>query len=70
MRLPLFLVAAIVLIVFMIIATAATTGELFGVTWFTWLGASFLAFLVDLLFGGFGYANGAWGRGERTNVAP
>jgi hypothetical protein len=65
MRLAIFLVAAIVLIVFAIIATAATTGQLFGVTWFTWLCASLLAYFVDLLTG-WGYQSGTWGR--RTTV--
>lgn len=74
MRLPLFLVAAIVLIVFGIIASAevsgSTPGQLFGVTWYSWFMASFLAYLADLIFGGWGYANGGWGRGDRARTAP
>jgi hypothetical protein len=73
MRLPLFLVAAIVLVVFAIIATASVginAGELFGVTWYTWLGASLLAYFVDLLVGGFGYANGGWGRHDSQRRPP
>jgi len=66
MRLRIFLVAAIVLIVFGIIAGASTNSTppltLFGVQWFIWFMASFLAFLVDIATGGYGYANGAWGR--------
>jgi len=46
----LFLIAAIVLIVFGIIASASTTLQLFSVWWYTWFMASFLAYLVDLLF--------------------
>ena len=65
MRLPLFLVAAIVLIVFAIIATAQTTGanvgQLFGVQWYSWLCASLLAYFTDLVFG-FEFANGRLGR--------
>ncbi len=66
MRVPLFLAGAIVLIVFMIIATAATTGELFGVTWVSWLGASLLSYFVDLLLGGgWGFGGGTWGPRDR-----
>jgi hypothetical protein len=64
MRLALFLIGAIVLIVFAIIATAATSGELFGVSWFTWLCAALLSYFVDLLTG-WGWANGAWVRGNQ-----
>jgi hypothetical protein len=71
MGLRIFLVAAVVLIVFGIIASAETTGatpgQLFGVTWYSWFMASFLAYLADLIFG-FGYADGRWGRaGTRAN---
>ncbi len=58
----LFIVIAIVLIVFGIIA-AAGTGTLFGTLWYVWFMASFLSFLVDVAIGGWGYANGRWGRG-------
>jgi uncharacterized integral membrane protein len=68
MRLPLFLVAAIVLIVFAIIATSQATMDLFSVTWYSWLCASILAYFVDLLFGGFGYSNGSWARGNRQQT--
>lgn len=46
-----FLIGAIVLMVFMIIATAAHDGLCLGVTWDTWLGASLLSFFVELLTG-------------------
>ena len=46
-----FIVGAIILIVFAIIATAATSGVCLGVTAFTWLCASLLSFFVDLLLG-------------------
>jgi hypothetical protein len=66
MRFPIFIVAAVVLTVFAIIATAQTTGadagQLFGVSYISWFIAGFLSFLVDLLVGGWGYASGAWGR--------
>jgi hypothetical protein len=61
MRLPLFLVAAIVLIVFAIIAGASSTGLCLGSAWPVWVGASLLAYYADLLFG-FEYADGGWGR--------
>jgi hypothetical protein len=58
MNLRLFLIGAIVLIALAIIATASATGECLGVTWFTWLCASFLSFLVDILTGwGFSVGN-------------
>jgi uncharacterized integral membrane protein len=47
----LFIVGAIVLIVFSIIATAQASLQLFSVTWDTWLCAALLSFFVDLLFG-------------------
>ena len=50
MPIRLFLLAAIVLIVFGIIASAAASLTLFGVTWFSWFMASFLAYLTDLVF--------------------
>lgn len=46
-----FIVGAIVLIVFAIIATAQASGDLFSVTWYTWLCAALLSFFVDLLTG-------------------
>ena len=46
-----FIVGAIVLIVFAIIASAASTGQLFDVTWATWVSAALLSFFVDLLLG-------------------
>jgi predicted Na+-dependent transporter len=70
MRLPIFLVAAIVLIVFAIIAGAATSGTCLGSSWFIWVAASFLAYLTNLLFGGYGYAKGAWGRDSQGNPVP
>ena len=69
MRLALFLIGAIVLIVFAIIATAAASGELFGVTWFTWLCAALLSYFVDLLTG-WGYSNGNWGRRQDGTPVP
>jgi hypothetical protein len=69
MRVPIFIVAAVVLIVFAIVASAGTTGLLFGTTAVVWAYASFLAFLANLVFGGWGYANGAWGRGDRERAS-
>jgi hypothetical protein len=46
-----FLVGAIVLIVFGIIASASDSMQLFSVWWYTWFMASFLSYLVDLLTG-------------------
>jgi len=63
MRIGIFLIAAIVLIVFGIIA-AAGSGFLFNTSWYIWFMASFLAYLTDLVFG-WGYADGRWGRGSR-----
>jgi hypothetical protein len=48
MRFTLFLIAAIVLAVFAIIAGAANSGMLFSVQWYIWFSASFLAYLVDI----------------------
>jgi hypothetical protein len=70
MRLPLFLVAAVVLIVFAIIAGATASGLCLGSSWFVWAAASLLAYYADILFGGFGYVNGAWGRGDRAAAPP
>jgi hypothetical protein len=47
----LFLIGAIVLIVFGIIASASDSMQLFSVWWYTWLMASLLSFFVDLLTG-------------------
>lgn len=52
MRLSIFMVAALVLIVFGIIAAAQASGLLFGVQWYIWFMASFLAYLVDIVTGG------------------
>lgn len=49
-----FLIAAVVLAVFAIIAGAAATGTLFSTTWFVWLAASWLAWLADQVFAGWG----------------
>jgi hypothetical protein len=48
----LFIVAAVVLVVFAIVASAGTSGLLFGVGAAVWFYASVLSFLVDVLFGG------------------
>jgi hypothetical protein len=47
----LFLIGAIVLIIFGIIASASDSMQLFSVWWYTWLMASLLSFFVDLLTG-------------------
>ena len=47
-----FIVAAVILTVFAIIATAAHDGLCLGVTWNSWACAALLAFFVDLLIGG------------------
>jgi hypothetical protein len=52
MRASIFLVAAIVLIVFGIIAGAQATGLLFSVQWFIWFMAAVLAYFVDIAVGG------------------
>ena len=52
MRLSIFMVAAVVLIVFGIVAGAAHNGLCFGVQWFVWFMASFLAYLADVITGG------------------
>ena len=38
---------------------------IFGVQAIIWFEASFLAFLAHLVFGGWGYSNGAWGRNQQ-----
>ena len=60
MRIGILLIAAIVLVVFAIIAAAGSTGLLFGTAAIIWFFASFLAYLVDLAVG-WGYADGRWG---------
>jgi hypothetical protein len=47
----LFIIAAVVLVVFAIVAAASTTGQCLGTTWPVWVAASLLAFYVDLLLG-------------------
>jgi hypothetical protein len=47
-----FLIAAVVLIVFAIIATAGASGLFLSVSGSVWFEAAFLAFLVDALLGG------------------
>lgn len=51
MRLSFFLVIAIVLIVFGIIAAAQASGQLFNTVWYIWFMASFLSYLVDIAVG-------------------
>jgi hypothetical protein len=68
-----FLIGAIVLIVFGIIASASDSMQLWSVWWYTWFMASFLSYLVDL-FTGFGFGPGGvvytpvYGRRETTVV--
>jgi hypothetical protein len=52
MRLSLLLIAAIVLIVFGIIAAAGSSGLLFSTQAIIWFMASFLAYLADIAVGG------------------
>ncbi len=59
MRASIFLVAAIVLIVFALIAAAQATLVLFGVSWTVWLCASLLAYFVDIATGGWAPWNSA-----------
>jgi uncharacterized integral membrane protein len=47
-RATLFLVIAIVLAVFAVIAAASAAGTFWVTTWEVWLSSAFLAFLVDL----------------------
>jgi hypothetical protein len=49
LNIRIFIVGAIVLIVFAIIATTQASGQLFGVDSFTWLCAALLSYFVDLL---------------------
>ena len=64
----LFIIGAIVLIVFGIIASAAATMALFSVTWYTWFMASFLSFLVDIAFSGVYVGAGGFSVGQRQSV--
>ena len=67
-RMRLFLVGAILLIVFGIVASAEPTGLFLSTLALTWFMASFLSFLVDQLFGG--YIAAAWtNRSQRQVVA-
>jgi len=75
MRLRPFLIAAIVLSVLSLFAgghqgPADAVGTCLSVQWFVWLAAALLAFLVDIFFGGWGYAAGVWGRDSRGNPVP
>ena len=63
MRVSLFIVAAIVLIVFALIAAASTTGLCLGSAFGVWLAASLLAFFAHLLVGG---ALGTWYDGRNA----
>ena len=47
----LFLIAAVVLVVFALIAAASTTGLCLGSAFGVWLAASLLAYFADLLLG-------------------
>jgi hypothetical protein len=67
MRVGFFLVAAIVLVVFAIIAADAATGKLFGVGYVEWFLGGFLSYLVDLVFDfGFSATGGRVVRARRT----
>ena len=59
-----FIVAAIVLIVFAIIANSAASGTCLAVDYFTWVAAALLAFFTDCLLGGYVWAIGPWTRSE------
>ena len=59
-----FIVGAIVLIVFAIIATSQASMDLFSVTWYTWLCAALPSFFVDLLLG-WAWAVGPFVRRDR-----
>lgn len=66
----LFIVGAIVLIVFTIIATAQSgsnivSASLFSVSWYTWLAAALLSFFADLLTGGWAWAVGPFARRDQ-----
>jgi hypothetical protein len=61
-----FLVAAVVLIVFGIIAAAGATDLFLSVSAVIWFMASFLAYLTDCLLGG--YIGTAWT--NRNSVPP
>jgi hypothetical protein len=52
MRLTLFLIGAIVLIIFAIIAAASSTGLLLGTSAVVWLCAALLSYFVDIAVGG------------------
>jgi hypothetical protein len=70
MGIRLFILAAIVLVVFGIIAAAGTSGQLFSVDAIIWFMASFLAFLTDLALGGVAYVNGGFQRGPAQPAQP
>ena len=65
MRVPFFVIIAIILIVLAMIASAASNGLCWGWPSIRWFEASFLAFLLNLVFGGWGYGAGAWGRNQQ-----
>lgn len=60
----LFLIGAVVMIVFAIIGTAAANLQCLGVDWTTWLCASLLSVFVDWLFGAPAWANGGFTRAK------
>jgi hypothetical protein len=57
MTFRLFIIAAVVLVVFAIIAFASTTAKCLGIDGYVWVSASLLAFYTDLLVGGWVMTN-------------
>jgi hypothetical protein len=64
----LFIIGAIVLIIFGIIASLEAAMALFNVTWYSWFMASFLSFLVDIAFSGVYVGAGGFSVGPRQTV--
>lgn len=52
MGIRLFIIGAIVLSIFAVIASAASTGSCLGVSYSSWLVASLLSYFVDCALGG------------------
>lgn len=58
MGLRIFIIGAIVLAAFAVVASAASNGACLGVSYSSWLIASLLSFFVDVLTGGYAWTVG------------
>ena len=70
MVIRIFLVAAIVLIAFAVVASAADNLMCLGVLWTTWLCASLLSIFTDWIFGGPAFGSGGYVAVNRRQAPP